>query len=461
MAKNLGAEAVSVTPLDPDHEVDLKGGKFEKTSSTQLAQAFATFAASGSHHLCVFFHGGLVSRSDGLRTANRLITPYTNSGAYPFFFIWNSDLFTVIHELLHPSQRDPLFVAAANRIVVQGANKIASILGLSAKLKTAAKARLRAAPFDLESLARFAEPYDKAWTQNRGAQLTVSPHERTDFGKWLLKVKPEAQRRALFTKTAIRGPRNPFGRVIERLNSGHAHGLYTTVIEELFIAIGLADKLAAPIWGQMKSDIDTAFSKDAGAGGTAFLQNLSAAWKRDPNLKVTLIGHSAGAIYLQRFVEAFDEVFDSQPAHKVEVLTLAAAVSFERMNQGLAALKRRASGLRMFGLSDRREGGYWEVPGIYNKSLLYIVCSLCEEDPEADKPLVGMQRYWRGTRPYDQPYINAVAGFVQLSTTSRTVWSPSGNSAPPGYQSDADRHGCFPVDPKTNRSIGYALKNGL
>jgi hypothetical protein len=37
----------------------------------------------------------------------------------------------------------------------------------------------------------------------------------------------------------------------------------------LFIAIGLANKLAAPIWGQMKSDINSAFSKDVGAGDTA------------------------------------------------------------------------------------------------------------------------------------------------------------------------------------------------
>jgi len=98
------------------------------------------------------------------------------------------------------------------------------------------------------------------------------------------------------------------------------------------------------------------------------------------------------------------------------------------------------------------------LPGIYNKSLLYIVCSLCEEDSEADKPLVGMQRYWSRTRPYDQPYINAVTDFVG---SSRKVWSPSRNTAPPGYQTDANRHGDFPIDPKTNGSVCYALKNGV
>jgi hypothetical protein len=443
---------------DPDHEIDLKGGKFEETSEADLQAAFAKLAATGSDHLCVFFHGGLVSRDSGLQTARDLIQGYIDAGAYPFFFIWNSDLLTVIDELLRPYRRDPGFVEAANRIVVEAAKKIAGALNLDTDLRAVARARSRAAPTDLESLARFAEPYDKAWTRNRGAQLPVSPEEIADFGQWLVDRKPAAQRQPSFTRSKTLGPANAFARVIERLNSGHGHGLYTTVIEELFIALGLADMLAEPIWGRMKLDIDAAFTQEADAGGTAFLQNLGVAWKRNPSLKVTLIGHSAGAIYLQRFVEVFDDFFAAQPARQVEIVTLAAALSFERMNEGLAVLKRRASGVRMFGLSDTREGGYWEVPGIYNKSLLYIVSSLCESDPEADKPLVGMQRYWSRTRPYDQPYINAVNDFVR---SSRTVWSPSRKAAPPGYRSNAKRHAGFPVEKETDASIRYVLNKGI
>jgi hypothetical protein len=51
---------------DPEHEIDLKGGKFEKTSQADLQGAFEKFAATGSNHLCVFFHGGLVSRDSWL-----------------------------------------------------------------------------------------------------------------------------------------------------------------------------------------------------------------------------------------------------------------------------------------------------------------------------------------------------------------------------------------------------------
>jgi hypothetical protein len=448
-------------PIDPNHEIDLKGGKFENSNAANLRGAFAQFAASGSSHICVFFHGGLVSREDGLSTARDLIDGYTAAGAYPFFFIWNSDLLTEIKEILGPNQDDPGFVAAANRGVKEAAHKIAIVMGLNAELKAAAKYSARGEPMDLPTLAKFAERYDKAWSKNQGAQLSVSPDELASFGTWLLDLLPATRRRASNLAIRVSGTRNPLGRIIERLNSGHGHGLYTTVIEELLIALGIADNLAGPIWSQMKADIDSAFLPDVRAGGTAFLKNLAAAWTRDPRLKVTLIGHSAGAIYLQRFVESFDQFFTSEPARQVDIITLAAAISFERLNDGLAILKKRASGVRLFALSDKRERAYWEVKGIYNKSLLYIVSSLCEGDSEADKPLVGMQRYWSNKRPYDQPYINSVTQFV---TSARTVWAPS--SARPGYRCDAKTHGGgkpkgFPSEPLTHESVCVALNRGL
>jgi hypothetical protein len=444
-------------PIDPDHEIDLVGGTFAKTTRLQLDAAFGKFLSGASNHICLFFHGGLVSRQDGLDTAHELVKGYTDAGAYPFFFIWNSDLLTTIHELLHPHEEDRAFVAAANRSVKQVAKKIAEVIGDRA-LIAVSKNRKLDAPLSLRDLARYAEPFDSAWAKHRGAQLSVSPKELEDIGRWLLALKKQTQLRAWIGGGRIRGPKNPLGRIIERLNSGHGHGLYTTVIEELFIALGVADHLAGSVWGQMKKDIDAAFAPDSDAGGTAFLHGLANAWARKPALKLTLIGHSAGAIYAQRFVEAFDQYFTSNPERRLEVITLAAAVSFERMNQGLASLERRLSGIRVFGLNYRREGGYWEVRYVYNKSLLYIVSSLCEFDPEADRPLVGMRRFWTATRPYDQPYIKSVTKFI---TSARAVWAPSPSDARPGFQSDAKRHGGMPIEELTNKSVCYALTRGV
>src|SRR6516225_9059498 len=80
------------TGFDPLHlhHIDLVDGKFCRTTADDLNRAFNNLQTS--NHLCVFFHGGLVPRSEGLDTASLLAGDYTNAGAYPFFFIWNSGL---------------------------------------------------------------------------------------------------------------------------------------------------------------------------------------------------------------------------------------------------------------------------------------------------------------------------------------------------------------------------------
>lgn len=445
--------------LDPNHDIDLKGGKFDQTSAGQLHQAFANFLRSGSTRLCVFFHGGLVSRADGMKAAADLIKGYTDAGAYPFFFIWNSDLLTIIKEKFKHYEDDPAYVDAANLGVKTVARKIDEALaGSRAHAGLPRRFAIPRARLDLQTLAKAAAPYDRAWARAVGPQLLVTQEELDAFEKALLRIgRVRGRGRGLFSASRIRGARSVLGRVIQRLNSGHGHGLFTTVIEELYIAIGVADRIAKPLWDRMKVDIDTAFTNDPQAGGSAFLAELQRAWTQTPQLRLTLIGHSAGTIYVQRFIEALDATFGPQSHQTLEVITLAGAVSFERMGQGLPALQRRVSAIRVFGLNDYREGNYWEVPLIYNKSLLYIVCSLCEADPEADRPLLGMQRYWSGSRPYDQPYIKAITQLIG----SRTVWSPSSKTAPPGYRSNADRHGGFPTEKLTNQSVCYTLANGF
>jgi hypothetical protein len=445
--------------MDPLHDIDLVHGAFGQTSPQDLDRAFANLLNTRPSDVCVFFHGGLVTRDQAAQAADILTPLYTRSGAYPFFFIWNSDILTEFQEKLQPYQDDPNFIGAANLAVSMVAQKIETALNVR-RPRAGLPRRMQAhrQRLDLRTLASLAKPYDQAWSKSPpGLQLSATNSDLEEFHEYLMRLNRARERRGerkLFRVRKIRGAGNPFARVIERFNTGHDHGLYTTVVEELFIAIGLAEYCTKKIWDPMKKDIDLAFA--VGGGGTAFLKKLEETWAELPNLRVTLIGHSAGSIYVQRFIEALDLSFD--PRLTVEVITLAAAVSFARMAQGLAPLQRRVSALRVFGLSDGLEGGYWEVPFIYDKSLLYGVCSLGERDPEADKPLVGMQRYWSGRRPYNQPDIEAITKFVK---SRRAVWSPTSRTARPGYRTNAKKHGDFPFDPKTEESECYMLKNGF
>ena len=166
---------------------------------------------------------------------------------------------------------------------------------------------------------------------------------------------------------------------------------------------------------------------------------------RRPTLRVTLIGHSAGAIYVQRMIEALNARLPGESTLQLEVILLAAAMTFERMNEGLSALRKRVGGLQVFELDDKTESqDHVIVPPVYDKSLLYLVSSLCDEDPNADKSLVGMQRYWKDAPPYCDQEILAVTEFIG---TTRSVWSPTKSGANPGYRSSAKHHGTFPVEP--------------
>jgi hypothetical protein len=464
-AKSGMPPTIAADVVDKLHYIDLEDGKFTDhttTTAKDLTDAFNNFDHSPQRdQLCVFFHGGLRSRADALKTAGWLIDGYTKAGAYPFFFVWNSDLLDVLKTCIRSYGNDPFFVTVANYTVKTVARKISAALDKQKSLKIQSQISAkpqRAAPQSLEQLASFAKRYDGAWTC-ADAQLGCSSSELDQFALFLVaaeKASPVKHRR--FKREKLQGRDNPLWRILHRFNTCHDHGLYTTVIEELLIAWGLDEEIGQPIWRKMKTFINHAFDSDPAAGGTAFADHLCAMWR--PTLRVTLIGHSAGAIYVQRMIEALNARLPEGSMLQVEVILLAAAMSFARMNEGLSVLRKRVGALRVFGLNDQTESQDHVIePPVYDKSLLYLVSSLCEDDPNADKPLVGMQRYWKDAPPYCDPEILAVTKFIG---TKRSVWSPTQSGAKPGYRSHANHHGTFPVDPPdTNVSVCFALKHGF
>src|SRR2546426_4174613 len=97
-------------PIPKTNYIDLEHGKFSiKTGPQDLIDAFADFKSSKKNHLCVFFHGGLVGRASAQKQAATLIDGYAKAGAYPFFFIWNSDLLTTLGRRLSPFDRNDVF----------------------------------------------------------------------------------------------------------------------------------------------------------------------------------------------------------------------------------------------------------------------------------------------------------------------------------------------------------------
>ena len=215
------------------------------------------------------------------------------------------------------------------------------------------------------------------------------------------------------------------------------------------MAIGL-DAVLGKLWGTMKSDIDQAFLPDPAVyGGTAFVQGLTEVW--DANTRLTLIGHSGGTVYIDRMLRAIDAKLPADV--KADIVFIAPALSFDAFAATITsgAFARRVAKSRLFALKDECESGHWHFPGVYDKSLLYLLSALCEFDPEDDKPLVAMQRYWTGASPYDVvPNILTVTGTI---APDARVWSPTDAHALPGFRANARRHQGFAVEPMTNESV--------
>ena len=456
--------SLTASPTDFDplhlHHIDLVDGQFHPggTTADDLNRAFYNFQTSKKryNHLCVFFHGGLVSRSEGLDTASLLIGDYTNPGRYPFFFIWNSGLLDALNSgLLHALKNamqpydNPLFAIIVNYTFRIVARKIKAALN-NKRLRLPARGR------SLKQLATLARAYDQAWGKRAGAQLGCSQHELDQFARFIANAADRMFKR----------PKDPIARILYRLNTGHDHGVYTTIIEELFIAAELAAFVRNQIWLQMVRSIDRSFESGSTAGGTAFVHHLCNLLTNNPTLRVTLIGHSMGSIYVQRMIEALNARLPEGSTAQLEVILLAAAISFARMNATLSVLRKRVSGLRVFALNSMTEC-YPEIPPIYDKSLLYIVSSLCENDQNADKPLVGMTHYWDGYWSGRPPYIRDpdIRAVINL-IGKREVWAPT-KHAPPGWRSGVvpkdkgSRHGQFPKERLTRASVREILTNGF
>jgi hypothetical protein len=238
--------------------------------------------------------------------------------------------------------------------------------------------------------------------------------------------------------------------VIRRFVRHRDHGLYTTIVEETLRRLYI-DSLGQIAWDLMKRDSLDAFGTDGACGGSAFIERL-ARWHVDGR-RVTLVGHSTGAVYIGNFLTAADAALSADI--EFNVVFLAPACSFEFMYSCLPQYQRRVGPrIRSFGLSDAREHGYFEVPVLFDGSLLYMVSGMFEVT-DVDKEIVGMQRFYRTAHPFDDMECRAVRAYLD----GKTVWSPS--TAPEGRRCDAPRHGGFTVDHATKDSLAFILGNGI
>ncbi len=522
--------------IDKQHYIHSRGGAlgFDDLSTLEDVDAIITaLKANPKRHLILHFHGGLVSRDAGFGSAAPLLPLYL-SGGHPVFYIWESGFLDAIRNNITELADEPVFKQLLRKLLEYTLKRLGGISGArsiapgqvdaekvketldhfianpgpdtipyknfepavpdatmrSAALESIDEAEIQA---DLENDQEFQNalatlPDVPPGRRSAFASMPVTEHRSafSEVASDCLSSRPGQRgyitllRAALLLKDILKG-------ILRRYRAGRDHGLYATVVEEIVRSFklggsGLNEWGKALQWNRMKQDCDDAFLDDPQKhAGTVLLTRIRDELDGGRELqRITLIGHSTGAIYIAAWLAAADAILAKDV--KVDVVFLAPAISYERFAATLQQHGHRIRRFRMFAMSDALERND-QVWGdditlkakngekdwrrfIYPSSLLYLVSGILESktlpdgsvQDEADMPIVGMQRYFSSSDVYDEtgfPEVAWVRKWLQQHPGS-TVWSNT-ETLSDGLNCKCNDHGAFDNEPETLASLSWLL----
>lgn len=506
--------------------VYLRDGKFDAMSRGDVRASFQEYRKSpSSTRLAFFFHGGLVDKKAGSQVAANEYETY-KSDAFPLFFIWESGIWEVLGHHLSLIFAETIF----GRLKSHAESLLARKIGLSPGAPEERTAG--AGKFTIMSLASetadempdnlglsdddvgeftsaiFKDPEIRAETLRICTTPGLGPNARADImgdaGTLLAPsvvlamatafVEPVLERGSTQSLVATSVDRavvmlaslavRVLFNCIKRYVKNRDHGLTCTVVEEILRTLYGANS-GSSIWAEMKRETEAAFGGDPELyGGTAVISELCELISERPDLKVTLVGHSTGGVYIGNFLRQADIALGGR-AFEFDVILLAPANTFDFFS---ANYRRRVRALRLFGLTDEAEmadllmsadiaaSGHIDLLGhLYPRSLLYLVSGICEtfdapatngpqEMDATDMPILGMARFFERTevfKEFEYPSVAYVRTLFCSAPIFSRVLSPTSGDAVVGFRSGARKHGNFLGDSATIESLRHCLANGL
>jgi hypothetical protein len=502
--------------IQKDHVLHSRNGKFGHNTS-QVADVVRILdsdqAAASAQGLVIHFHGGLNSREAALGIASDLAPKYEKAGAYPLFFVWESGLIESIKNNLQDILADPAFRELVKKASEWALKKLGGQVGLKGGAGQTINENQLRKEFDTWFNGASTEPpvTDEGKvlpTPTMKGAVGLNEDDLADEIDAGLDGDPDFQNAIQKLHNAIavgttatkgagtkavanvvmvddRALNDMFPgttattkgglvwilvakfvakiviKVVRRYANGRAHGMYCTIVEEVLRAAYL-DKVGATVWNQMKKDTVDSFGSDSQCCGTAVAKQLGDLYASGKTFKkITLVGHSTGAVYICEFLDAASKY---APELKFDIVFLAPAVRHDRFANALAMHQNRMAGFRMFGMSDGIESDDVLLPMLYTRSLLYFVSGVLEghvEDDawesDIDAPILGMQRYITDKNIYNPnefPEVEQVRQFLQ-STQDSEIWSDS--SAGNGLNSTSHKHGDFDNDVATVNSLLWII----
>ena len=504
--------------LSKNHYLVSRHGDFDTsgspyaTTQADLDALFATLTTDKNRNkLVLHFHGGLVDFQSGMMAAEDITKLYADVPAYQIFFLWQTALFDVVSEetfldAICPNIsrifNDPFFQRVLLRVTqfVKGKVDAVNSGAIERWLDLPSKEEVLQ---ELQNPKDGQEPYADIDSTDLPEDTRLHKHEERIFREHLTHNDPVLQQHAqdLVAKhapAALKSSRHEtipstntslfseafieqfleeirdvafeeleriadffiigkcitvLKRVLDRFAQRRDHGVYPTIVEEILreFFIGTVGK---EVWDGIKKEAADTFDSSASCTGTAFLHGLKTFYENNPYAHITLVGHSAGGIYICEFLQHAHTFLPKDITF--DVVLLAPANSYKLFSDTLKACQSRISAVRVFAMSDELEQKDALIPGVYPLSLLYLVSGILEDEP--DTPILGMQRYFTDKAPYKLSDVQIPFTYLNKYPTSH-VWSLS--TAGDGISSDAKSHATFYSEAITMKSVRYAIENGL
>jgi len=483
----------------------LRAGKFDTTNGSgadNLKQIFAGFAERRPERLVLHFHGGLVSRQAGLLSAGSLAQQYSETGAESLFVIWESGVSEVISQKLPAIFQEDIFQVIHRRVSqfvrakldkLLGSEDAKGAFGLTIGLQEEIQREIdkgtemfgdipfgnispdEAPTLDLalsdDEKNQIQRTIDRDTTLKQELRaITPPPAEVHPGAKSAAAAAPkatlmdqeiladivrgEAEGGKFAVSTILLGAHivRVVGAVIWRFAKRRHHGPYLTIVEEIMreFYVRAAGRF---LWLGMKDSIDGAFKYEPDCGGAALVRQMQELWQAGAKPCVTLIGHSAGAIYVARLLRELHEKMD--PGFRTNVVFIAPACTFAYLARSLDQAGSRLANLRIFGMGDKTERKDAIASVAYPASLLYFVSGVLEDN--RDEPLAGMERY------YSFPYVGSGFGDIEfvkaqaiLSRPHAYAWAQT--SGFDGANCDMTSHGGWADGSATLSSIKFLIQ---
>jgi pimeloyl-ACP methyl ester carboxylesterase len=472
MAEFSNLNYVNVGP----HGTFRKSGELE-TRPADIDGLFQYLSNSGTQKLVLFFHGGLVKEEKGLAIAQKMHR-ILKDHAHPVTFVWETGVMETLTSHLDKISQTKLFQKILKIILSQVMKRLGGI-GAKGPGETMS-------PAEIEAMLRKPGALAELDKQAKGASLLLDPTDLPDIQdeiqveveleleadpemdeivrpevlqeqqldkNVMAQISPKADKGFISGAVLAKNLAMVFIQVAKRWLGQRDHGLYPTVIEEILRTLYLAD-FGAYVWGGMK---DQAFSMwapnplppgDDSHVGTYFLDRLAALLQTRPGLAVDLIGHSAGSIAICHLLETAARL--NPPPLFRNVVFLAPACTAQLFCEQIVSHPERFNNFRMFTMNDALETQDHLVPGLYTRSLLYLVSGILEQ--EADEPLAGLELHSRGVNPYDSEDLIKMHQFLRGAGKNRLVLSET-TDAGAGLNSASHKHGDFDDDLLTQESL--------